>query len=560
MTLSNLTAYTNILEGSAATPGLFDVRFSQADANIRAVDATISQVSSQITVVVNSAISSISTAFYGSNNSVLVDPSWYGFSASATSIVNRNALLSAIAALPLRGGEIKLPPGKFQTSYVSWSRHTVTLTGSGIDQTELQYTSCYAGTNDGAGSAVMIGDQSATTLTRAVIIRDLHFRDLSTSTWTGTPGHLPAAIDTFNNLDILIERCKFTDIKGNSAINVLGAATNNTTPLGTDCIIQDCVFEGTSAGSYIEGDALNAQHFNRLIIRRNRHLGGCLRHAFEFGTANNYLEIADNYIDMNNQGKACVASFTIMQRGFFHDNQFLNWSAVDNAIEVNPDLPTLPCVNLDITDNYFFTPFSGLGAIATSDGTLAYHRYERNTFDCLTPISLGKIPAGRFVINNNHSKWTGNGNIFITVSGNPAFANTSDVLEVAYNTLQGRTDLQVIDYANWSNAKDARLKIHDNVLQNPYTNAADGLTSLFTALAANLANLASCSTVTSVCTGVIPLDRIESIESTNPLPSGVLVRMWSDTTDVLSGSYFNFSGATLNSATKLHVYGRVRRL
>lgn len=371
----------------------------------------------------------------------------FGVTPNASGRRNDQLLRAAVASVD-EGSVLSFRPETYQLrDGVPILRGNIEIRGAGMAATIFEYASSHDG-YIGTGTAFTIGSEKPPTAPiYAVTLRRFTCRDLRREPLAEF-GHNPSAVDALWVDEFLAEDLGFENVKGNACLTVLGYARDDLTPVSQRVTIQGCECRGTAAGGWIQGDGINVSGVSEVVLRQNRAWGGIRRHFLEGGSAIHVLTAVGNVADMGDMGQSCLASFTVVERGTITGNAFSGWSRNVSAIEINPDLrpgrPLLPVNRLTASFNTFESRHSGLAAIALNDGDLSDHHYVGNTFRCLLPFSISKVPRTKLEISGNDAYWTDHGRVFVTIA---AREPTAPVV-IGGNHLHGR-GARVIDRSDW---------------------------------------------------------------------------------------------------------------
>jgi hypothetical protein len=149
--------------------------------------------------------------------------------------------------------------------------NNVSITGAGMGQTILTYTSVNNGAGNGFlnGSAIgmgrVVGCTSDATVSHNIMISSLSIVDLNTGSALGS-GPSPSGIDGACVSHVIIENNELTDIKGNGAITITGQWNG----FGGDTYYdRNNIFDGTVTGGGGEFTADNSANWTHYYVLNN---------------------------------------------------------------------------------------------------------------------------------------------------------------------------------------------------------------------------------------------------------------------------------------------------
>lgn len=406
----------------------------------------------------------------------------FGISPNASKARNAKALNDAIANVDdgsiLTFGSRVYP---IDQGVVRGMRGSIELRGAGYGRTVLEYTSITDGTV-GVGDCILFGiDQpeliraGATGLFQDVTLRGIRFRDLNRTPFTNQgPVHWPAALELIFVENALVDACGFENVKGNSALNVLGLGKTQFESTTQRATVQRCWFGGDHIGGSTQGDGCNIGGYSIVTFRGNTTQGGIGRHFFEGGVGIVDLIIEDNIADLALGGLAHVASCTSSRSFSLRRNHFSNWGGQKgassftvlpdapqydnngNSIFVGPDgqpLPINKVWGVICEENTFDAPGScWAAAITIEGGDLRDHTYRNNIFNCSLPFYLVAEPAEPFEISGNTHNPDAPNRSFIAL--HQVLANPRSPATITSNVI--RKNGRLFDSGTW--ATDARVR------------------------------------------------------------------------------------------------------
>lgn len=506
-------------------------------------------------------------------------PEWWGAKAD-NSTASLDGLYNASRALPSHS-TIRLQPGTYiagstATKPCMWPQQDyIEIVGAGAENSIVQYTSSYHNSNL-LGGCLFFGDQANgyATTRQHLYIHDFGIYDANTGSAFDVLGANPSCFTAIFVTDLTVDRMHFKDCKGNSAMYAAGknlAQTDN----GENFNVTNSIFQGTAAGGYIEFTAINSAGWGSGSLRNNSAVG-VSQTAFGFNDGQTTslpagIRIEGNtadYLQRGNNNAECVRMGA--GRGLYVvHNTCVNMTANQIGIgvgEETADVTKNKQYDLWITDNVVrFESFSStLGmnfGTYTADQVHILRNNIRAAFGITADVRAdadANGPGMKTVDVGDNIMDCGSTNcrLFNMTQSTGTVTLSTDTVMLVHNNVMSfaGSAAKLIDWAATATLKNQRVRLWDNQwLSN--TLPRDTVMGMPT-FASGIGTVSAGGTgsVNITYTGALPGDVVTIIQltdgsSSQPIPAGVSIWGYSNTTDQVTIVVSNGTGSNFDPSS-----------